>query len=39
MSKEEQFNFATMVKKHTSQLFRDQKTLLEKMKQLKKGKQ
>jgi hypothetical protein len=36
MTKDEQFQYATLIKKHTSQLFRDQKTLLDKMKQLKK---
>jgi hypothetical protein len=38
MTKDQQLEFGMLVKKHTSQLFRDQKTLLEKMKQLKKGK-
>jgi len=36
-TKEEQFEFGTLVKKHTSQIFREQKTLLERMKKLKKS--
>jgi len=36
MSKEQQFDFGSTVKKHTSQIFREQKTLLERMKKLKK---
>eukprot|EP01114_Cavostelium_apophysatum_P000573 TRINITY_DN1051_c0_g1_i1.p1 TRINITY_DN1051_c0_g1~~TRINITY_DN1051_c0_g1_i1.p1 ORF type:complete len:232 (+),score=59.04 TRINITY_DN1051_c0_g1_i1:96-698(+) len=38
MDKEQQFTFGTMVKKHTSQIFREQKTLLERLKKIKKDK-
>jgi hypothetical protein len=36
LDKEQQFNFGVLIKKHTSQIFNQQKALLERMKKLKK---
>ncbi|PRP88787.1 hypothetical protein PROFUN_00255 [Planoprotostelium fungivorum] len=39
LTKEEQIDFGSLVKRHTTQIFREQKVLLEKMKALKKQQQ